>query len=193
MYLINGDTMNVKVTEISETEVRYNLDSNPNGPIYVISKTKVFMIEYANGSKDLFAKENSTKAAPDGAINRTAETVASPKRIELEKLYRKKLGSGIAGVVIGTLGTAIAGSGFAVSLSGNHSRNGDKIAYGILTIASITILTAGISGIVKAGSVRRELDALPVSISPAILPQQNLPGFGPEFGLAYGINLAFRF
>jgi len=192
MYLMNGDTMAVKVTEVSETEVRYKLQSNLNGPAYVIAKTKIFMVEYENGSKDVFARENTTTPAP-----RMGDPTVTAKRTELEKLHRRKLGGGIAGVIFGSVGTAVAGSAFAYSLTADlepPSRVEDKtIVFGFATLFSIVVLSAGIGSIVRSGEIRRELNALPVAIAPVLLAPAATYCSGQQRGLVYGIGLAYDF
>ena len=59
----NGDELkNVKVLEITLTEIKYKRASNMDGPLYSIAKSDVFMIKYANGEKDVFEIEKP--AAP---------------------------------------------------------------------------------------------------------------------------------
>jgi len=196
MYMMNGDTMNVKVTEVSATEVRYKLQSNPNGPDYVVSKTKIFMVEYENGSKDLFARGNATIEEPMLKQRPIAEPANAAKRAELKRTYRGQLGGGIAAAAIGTLGTAIVGSMLVTVLTDevpNSDQVGTSIGYGFITLVSATILTIGIRGIVRSGTVKRELNALPVAITPVIIVPRTLQGIGPEQGTSYGINLAFQF
>ncbi|GHV35311.1 hypothetical protein FACS1894180_7240 [Bacteroidia bacterium] len=50
----NGDQINAKVLEIGNDEVKYKKFGNENGPTYTISKSEIFTIKYANGSKDVF-------------------------------------------------------------------------------------------------------------------------------------------
>ena len=58
----NGDEIEVKVSKISDDEIEYKRWSNPDGPSYVVSKSKVFMIKYMNGDKDVF--NETSVAAP---------------------------------------------------------------------------------------------------------------------------------
>jgi len=95
------------------------------------------------------------------------------------------------------VGTAVAGSAFAYSLTADlepPSRVEDKtIVFGFATLFSIVVLSAGIGSIVRSGEIRRELNALPVAIAPVIMDSRTVHGIGPENGPVYGINLAFRF
>ena len=50
----DGDEIEAKVTEILTDNIKYKRASNPTGPTYTISKSKVFMIRYESGDKDVF-------------------------------------------------------------------------------------------------------------------------------------------
>ena len=54
IYTRNGEVIPAKVYEITATEIKYKKPSNPDGPLYVTSKEDVAVIEYKNGSKDVF-------------------------------------------------------------------------------------------------------------------------------------------
>ncbi len=50
----DGDEIEAKVTEILKNDIKYKRASNLTGPTYTISKSKVFMIRYESGDKDIF-------------------------------------------------------------------------------------------------------------------------------------------
>jgi hypothetical protein len=50
----NGEEIAVKVVEITPAEVRFRRTDNPDGPLISVWKTDVFMVRYANGTKDVF-------------------------------------------------------------------------------------------------------------------------------------------
>ncbi len=52
----NGEDIQVKVLEISQSEVKYKKFDNPDGPLISIPKSELLMIRYQNGSKDLFTE-----------------------------------------------------------------------------------------------------------------------------------------
>lgn len=62
----NGDEIACKVLEIDPPKIKYRLSSQPDGPIRTILVADVFMIKYADGTKELFKepinknKRNST-------------------------------------------------------------------------------------------------------------------------------------
>ncbi len=61
-----GELIGAKVLEIGKEEIRYKKYSNPDGPVYVIDKSDVVVIEYQNGSRDVFAEE-TTNPVTSGA------------------------------------------------------------------------------------------------------------------------------
>ncbi|WP_354578182.1 hypothetical protein [Hymenobacter sp. UYP22] len=48
-----GEEVQVKVLEITPTEVRYKRTDNPDGPLITVRRNDVFMIRYANGTKEM--------------------------------------------------------------------------------------------------------------------------------------------
>ncbi|KAA9333233.1 hypothetical protein F0P96_09655 [Hymenobacter busanensis] len=60
----NGDEVTVRVLEVTPAEVRYKRIDNPEGPVYVLPRADVFMIKYANGTKDVL---NAAAPATTGA------------------------------------------------------------------------------------------------------------------------------
>lgn len=50
----NSEEIQVKVVEITPTDVRFRRTDNPEGPLYLIRRGDVQMIRYANGTQELF-------------------------------------------------------------------------------------------------------------------------------------------
>jgi hypothetical protein len=65
----NGEEIQVKVLEITPSEVRYRRTDNPDGPLISVRRSDVFMIRYANGTKDVLgtAPTGLPTSAPAGA------------------------------------------------------------------------------------------------------------------------------
>lgn len=61
LYLKTGKTEQVKVTEITDRAIRYKMYDNPEGPEYVVDKSRVLRVVYENGTEDIF---NTESAAP---------------------------------------------------------------------------------------------------------------------------------
>lgn len=58
LLLQNADELKVKVLEIDERTIKYKRCDNINGPTYSISKSKVAMITYVNGVKEMMMPES---------------------------------------------------------------------------------------------------------------------------------------
>ena len=54
---INGDTIIAKISEITDTQIKYKRFDFQDGPVYIEIKSKVSMIKYANGIKETFKQE----------------------------------------------------------------------------------------------------------------------------------------
>jgi hypothetical protein len=56
LYKMNGESVNVKVKEVTSREITFKKADNPDGPTYSIGTREVERIEYQNGSEDVFNK-----------------------------------------------------------------------------------------------------------------------------------------
>lgn len=59
--LRSGEKKSVKVKEVGSSEIKYQKESNPDGPIYVIDKSDVLRIDYPNGESDVFQEYSKSK------------------------------------------------------------------------------------------------------------------------------------
>ena len=55
VYFRNGEELVVKVTEVSDTHVKYHLWNNQSGPVYSKSVSDIFMVKYKGGHKEVFS------------------------------------------------------------------------------------------------------------------------------------------
>ncbi len=60
----SGESIQAKVLEVAQTEIRYKRFESPEGPTYVIAKNEVLLIEYADGTNGAFKLEEPEAAAP---------------------------------------------------------------------------------------------------------------------------------
>ena len=58
----NGDEVLVKVLEITPNEVKYRRTDNPDGPLISVWTSDVFMIRYANGAKEVFGANGTSRS-----------------------------------------------------------------------------------------------------------------------------------
>jgi len=61
--LRNGDQIQARVTEISQSEIRFKRFDNLDGPTRVIPRADVFAINYENGTRDVFNPLTETNVA----------------------------------------------------------------------------------------------------------------------------------
>jgi hypothetical protein len=59
LFFLNGDETDVKITEISSSEVKYKRLDNLEGPSFSTLKTELFMIKYANGDKEMITAQTA--------------------------------------------------------------------------------------------------------------------------------------
>jgi len=57
----NGDMIESTIMEISASEIKYKKYDNLDGPLYVVLKKDIFMINYSTGEKDIFQINISSK------------------------------------------------------------------------------------------------------------------------------------
>lgn len=62
----SAEEIPAKVLEVGDTHIRYRKHTNPDGPIYSLSRSEVFFIRYENGEKEVFEQTEtpSDDAAP---------------------------------------------------------------------------------------------------------------------------------
>lgn len=78
----NGDEIQVKVLEITNTDVKYKKWSNQDGPSYTLPKSDVFMIKYKNGEKEVFKEETSKMVNEATSVNNNNQVVPSNLKVE---------------------------------------------------------------------------------------------------------------
>jgi hypothetical protein len=83
----DGDEIEAKVTEILKDNVKYKRASNLTGPTYTIAKSKIFMIRYESGDKDVFDEINQDQPAVNSSV------AASPFRPPTQFTYHEDLGN----------------------------------------------------------------------------------------------------
>lgn len=77
--LKSGDEIKSKVLEVTPDLIKYKNWSNPEGPTYSISKGEIFMIKYANGTKDVFKIANESGSSNNQTAEKKAVSAAGDK------------------------------------------------------------------------------------------------------------------
>ncbi len=112
IIMTNGDEVQAKVTAVTSNEVTYHRYDNPSGPLYTTEKSKIFMVKYENGTKDLFGTDSATTA------KRVAPTIRFQGYGMLGTLFSS--GSAAATADVG-LGVRVGRSLYAGLHTGLHS------------------------------------------------------------------------
>lgn len=73
----SGEVIEGKVQEITQTEIRYKKSSNPDGPVYTLNKSDVSVIEYKNGTKDVFTAKQAQSSQDDVVAANTSSGASS--------------------------------------------------------------------------------------------------------------------
>lgn len=82
IYLTSGTQQNGKVLQVNVNEVSYKKAENPDGPVYIISKSDISMIEYQNGAKDVFNNNpnySSTNPPSNPIYSQPNQTIVRPQ------------------------------------------------------------------------------------------------------------------
>jgi len=106
LLLQSADELHVKILEIDEQTIKYKRCDNLNGPTFTISKNKVALIKYANGTKEVIMQEPPAKTV----IQRNANEPEMPRKINL---------MGLASLLLYILGTILSSSSTVATLSGS--------------------------------------------------------------------------
>ena len=57
----NGEVENVKVLEVSPTEIKYKKSNNLDGPVFIENRSNLFSVKYQNGEVQTFGEKNKSE------------------------------------------------------------------------------------------------------------------------------------
>jgi len=109
--LKNGQEIKAQVTEIGTSEIKYKKCDNISGPTYSMKRNEVFMIKYANGSKDFFGNEKPS--------NQNQNEIVNSDEVKTDELAIASIASGLTGLLLslfigGFLGISLAITGIVL-------------------------------------------------------------------------------
>ncbi len=87
---MNGDEIKAKVLEVSAIEVKYKRFESQQAATYVLDKSKIFMVKYEDGSKDIFNSDEITNRAMSDNSSGSNEPV-SANTIRAHKICNKAI------------------------------------------------------------------------------------------------------
>ena len=94
--LKNGDQITVKVSEISNTEIKYKRFDNLEGPTIAIAKSEVFAINYENGTREVInVVTESTPIAKTPVVKEVASPVVQTAPASVSGPHGKNFYMGI--------------------------------------------------------------------------------------------------
>lgn len=90
--LLNGTEIISKLNEISDTEIKYKLFDNQNGPDRVLLKKDIFSIKYENGKIEVYNSGNLISENPNAnpGINLNDNSKFDPDKSDFAKKKLKK-------------------------------------------------------------------------------------------------------
>lgn len=145
----NGEEVKAIVTEVGTSEVKYKKCDNKNGPIYSVKKSEVFMIKYANGSKDFFGNQVASAQESNNSVDSKEAT---------DKTDGAAIGAfatGLVGLLIGLFASAIIGIifGLAAIVLANFADDNIKKSKGKSKGKGLAIIGAILGLIVVVASI----------------------------------------
>lgn len=119
LMMENGDEIKCKVLEISSSEIKYKKIELLDGPTYTSSTSKVFMIQFANGTRELIRKDNASFTSEPSKKSQTSTQVSPetksqdsrPNYMDEPNEEPQKLSAvfGVLSLISGILGFFVAG------------------------------------------------------------------------------------
>ena len=88
----DGGRLEVKVAEISDTELKYRKLNNPTGPLYTIKVADLVRVDFENGESEVFVVDNQASQAPatvlSGITGEVKDTELYTKYYNQENCYK---------------------------------------------------------------------------------------------------------
>jgi len=123
MVLRSGEEVKAKVEEVGLAEIKYKRTDNPTGPVYTIRKADVLLINYQNGTKDVFNNAPQTMVPGKGNCPYTNATATVADYNKYRKLGIKRIVGGAIMTAVG-VPTLLTGVGLSISgLAGSQTFN----------------------------------------------------------------------
>jgi hypothetical protein len=115
----SGESIQAKVMEVGQTQIKYKKSDNPEGPVYWILKSVVLMVKYENGTVDVFKVEKKT--ADSSSVVSLTENLFLKGQVDADRFYKKYKGAG-TGTLITSLISPLVGLIPAIACSSTKPR-----------------------------------------------------------------------
>ncbi|MBL7931145.1 MAG: DUF4190 domain-containing protein [Bacteroidia bacterium] len=114
----DGTEVKAKVNEVGISEIKYKRCNNPDGPNHISRKSEIFMIKYANGTKEVVRSESgeSLKTYESSQPRRPSRSDARSKPRRIHPLAVPSLVVGSADYFVMFYAFILAASGFSYAI-----------------------------------------------------------------------------
>lgn len=109
-----GENISAKVLEVTTTEIKYKAFSNPNGPIFSVLKTDLSMIQYEDGTKNIFPYEKKADTS--------SADLFTQGQMDASKYYKGYKGAG-TGTLVASLVSPLIGLIPAIATSSTQPKD----------------------------------------------------------------------
>ncbi len=139
IILKSGQEVSAKVLEVSKVEIKYKRTDNPDGPMYTMPAGDIFMIKYANGTKDILSNQvEPRRAGPRyrGGMFRRYYTDAQGARLgypevrgmmagqpDAQRAFQRGRQLRTAALITAIPAVALLGTGIALAVDGHGGRD----------------------------------------------------------------------
>ena len=135
IVLNNGEEIEAKVLEVGLSEVKYKKCDNPDGPVFIESRSTIFMIKYQNGTKTVLKGEQSTEEVKQTTVHENNAPEKEKKNMD-ENDYIDTFNSNDKSWVVAVV------LWFFLGVIGIH-----RFYLGYIGLGVLYLLTAGFCGI----------------------------------------------
>jgi hypothetical protein len=202
LFFLNGEEREVKITEVSPTEIKYREMGDAEGPVFIIPKAELFKVNYQSGRVEVI---DQAKAAPTKQAAPANATVAGSVLIdkwgrtsfENRKIYRQKLTGGIVGMSAGAVftGLAIPFIANAYTPFWDIDPVPSLVLGGILAVGATAEFVLGAINFGTMGKYKNRAEDLEAGISlrPTLLNANRYQGASVMSSPGYGVSVGVRF
>ena len=206
----NGDEVVSKILEVSDSEIKYHLWKNQDGPLFIKKVADIFMVKYRGGHKEVYDKVGYTSTKDEfsemylrAGYLRIGDEILSDE--ELKKILtpdefntyksasvQRKISSAIftTGIVLDIVG------GFIVADIGNAS-NQNTLGITFIIVGSVLELAgfpaffinnSRLHWVVRSYNGRISGDNVSLSIEPTFFHDYNIGGQSSAYGVGITLN-----
>lgn len=200
----NGDEVKATITEVNDLKIKYKLFNSSDTTIQTAKTSSIFMIKYANGTKQVFG---NTLPAYSKEIDKLADAEIAKLKAQTDyarysKIYKYKK---TVAIVLTSIGAPVLAVGIPVCVVGAVNERRESKAYGYVSQRSNNMYNIGglmtVSGfaLTLTGSIhfglatkykkKRDAAASQLSLYPTTQSIQPVGNIGSSYsGIAMRIN-----